>query len=76
MIELARERWGDCRGYLGEGAWMPLFCCGVKALWWGRVLTRTEALWYSHYDLVSDVGDPFWGRTLVEDFESNVSAGL
>jgi len=33
-----------------------------------------EPLWYSHNDLVSDAGDPLWGRTLVDDFESNVSA--
>ena len=54
---------------------MLLFCCGARALWWDGVLTRKIHFGTHTNDLVSDVGNPFWGITFVEDFESSVGAG-
>ena len=59
-------------GWISLDAFILLRCIKSAVVGWGADSNRYTLV--LTYDLVSDVGNPFWGITFVEDFESIVSA--
>ena len=53
--------WGAAEVFGGKSL-DALFYSGARVLGWGWVLTRKIHFGTHTYDLVSDVGNPFWGR--------------